>query len=109
LSVPSVPLALGVQADKTYTFANGMTLAPVLRLAWRHEFEAERPVEAGFLIAPGFDFKTQGAPAPRDSLQVSGALVLNITDTFVIYGDFKGEAAQSGSGLGGSGGFKLRF
>ncbi|MDR3527606.1 MAG: hypothetical protein P4L57_10020 [Rhizomicrobium sp.] len=109
MSVPSVPVTLGVQGDTSVDVGGGMTLMPVLRLGWRHEFETLRPVQAGFLIAPGFDFKTQGAEAPRDALEADAALVFNVSDNVVIYTNFAGAFSHSGTEMSGTGGLKLRF
>jgi outer membrane autotransporter protein len=109
MSVASVPLSLGVQGDRTFSFANGMSLMPVVRLAWRHEFDPKRPVQAGFEIAPGFDFTTHGAGAPKDALQVNASLVLKVNDSFGVYANFAGDAAKNGSDASGSAGFKVKF
>jgi outer membrane autotransporter protein len=79
------------------------------RLAWVHELQGERSTTQSFLIAPGFDFTTDGAAAVRDALRMDAGVSLNVGERLAIYGDFTGRFSQGGGSLGGMAGFRFRF
>lgn len=109
-SVLSLPLSLGMQADTSFSVDDDrMLIVPAARLAWVHEFEAERPTTQGFRIAPGFDFTTDGAEAMRDALRVDSGVSLNVGEKFALYGNFTGQFSHDGRSLGGEAGFRLTF
>jgi outer membrane autotransporter protein len=109
-TVLSLPVSLGLQADTSFTADDGrMLIVPAARLAWMHEFEAERPTTQSFLIAPGFDFTTDGADALRDAFRLDTGISLNIGERFAVYGNFTGVFSHDGGSLGGGAGFRLSF
>ena len=109
-NVTSVPGALGVQLDGNFPLgAGGMSLRPKVRVSWVHEFETERSNTASFLLAPGYGFKTTGAPAVSDAARVDAGAQLMITPALSIEGGFTGYFAGRGTSVGGTGSVKLRF
>lgn len=106
----SLPVSLGMQADTSFTADDGrMSIVPAARLAWVHEFEGQRATTQSFLIAPGFDFTTEGAQAMRDALRLDAGISLNVGERLAVYGDFTGVYSHDGGSLGGMAGFKLTF
>jgi uncharacterized protein with beta-barrel porin domain len=109
-SVWSVPLSLGVQADRTFVTSDGGTvITPALRLAWSHEFEPQRPVDPSFEIAPGFSFKTYGAAPSRDALQLKAGFTVNVAPDISVYANVSGNVADHSLFVGGTGGFRVTF
>ncbi len=109
-SVLSLPLSLGLQADTRFRVDDGrMSIVPAARLAWVHEFAAERPTTQHFQIAPGFNFNTDGAYAMRDALQLDAGVSVSLGERLAIYGSFTGVFSRGGRSMGGMAGFRLSF
>ena len=86
-----------------------MSIVPAARLAWVHEFSAERPTTQYFQIAPGFNFNTDGAYAMRDALQLDAGVFVSLGERLAIYGSFTGMFSRGGRSMGGMAGFRLSF
>jgi len=62
----SVPATLGLRFETLYGLGNGMSLRPVLSLAWGHDFAPQRNVTNALLALPGSSFEISGAQIARD-------------------------------------------
>jgi uncharacterized protein with beta-barrel porin domain len=49
-----------------------------MRAEWVHEFEPLRSIAPSFIVAPGFNFVIQGAPAATDFARLATGAKLNL-------------------------------
>lgn len=107
--ITSVPLSLGVQFDSTHALQNGWTLRPSLLVAWIHEFNPTRQVDASLQLLPSQGFTVYGASAPRNI----GRMVLGISGTnrsgVTGYLGLEANVSDRGQALGAKLGLNIRF
>jgi T5SS/PEP-CTERM-associated repeat protein len=85
-------LSVGFKADRSFALA-GATLTPSLQLAYGHEFDDRRAIEAAFLSAPATRFETVGASPGPDSVHVGLSLDLRLSSGAAVF--IKGETDQA--------------
>ena len=107
--VTSVPLSLGVQLDSTVALDNGWTLRPSVLMAWIHELNPTRQVDASLQLLPTQAFTVYGASAPQNV----GRLVLGLSGTnrsgLTGYVTIEGNVSDRGQALGARAGLSMRF
>ena len=108
-SVTSVESSLGIQVDRRFTLQNGHILMPFVRIAWVHEFNPERSMNASLTASPAATFSPQGALAASDAAKVNAGLKLDVTDRMGLYAYFEGEFSDHSHSYGGLGGFKIAW
>jgi len=69
--ITSLPVTLGVQVDSTVSSRQGWLVRPWARLAWVHEFNPTRQLNASLQLLPNQTFTVYGASAPRNLGKVS--------------------------------------
>jgi uncharacterized protein with beta-barrel porin domain len=105
----SVRSFLGGQAATTYRLGERMTVSPRLRLAWAHEFSADRQVNASFLSIPGAAFTVSGARPPRDSAIVGAGVDLALGRNVALFAQFDGDLSADGNAYAGTGGLRISW
>jgi uncharacterized protein with beta-barrel porin domain len=81
----SVRSFLGGQASTTFDIGERLTVSPRIRLAWAHEFTADRQVSASFLSLPGAAFTVSGARPARDAAIVGAGVDIGIGRSIALY------------------------
>jgi uncharacterized protein with beta-barrel porin domain len=84
---------LGVRSDKSFALANAM-LTLRGRLAWAHDFNADRSAAATFQALPGASFVVNGAAQPHDSALTSASAEVRLTNGWSAAATFEGEFAD---------------
>lgn len=105
----SLPLSIGLQANTTTSFANGVVFSPSLRAAWVHEFRPQREIEANFISFATPSFTIDGARAARDALRVTAGGTLAVTRAFGLFVSLDGEASGRSTMLSATGGARLSW
>jgi uncharacterized protein with beta-barrel porin domain len=105
----SVRSEIGGQIDATYRFDDGLTLKPRLRLAWAHEFSANRPLTASLQSLPAASFTVSGARAARDAAIVSAGLDIGLSSNVTGFAQLDGEFSLSGSAFAAAGGLRVTW
>ena len=108
-SVTSVESSLGIQLDTRIAMPRGHILTPFARIAWVHEFNPERSINAHLTSSPAATFSTQGAFASSDVAKVNAGLRLDLTDRMALYAYFEGEFSDRSHSYGGNGGLKFSW
>ena len=108
-TVDSEKLYIGAQIDTTRVFGNGIRVVPFARIAWEHEFNTDRTIDASFLALPGSGFTVAGTPAVSDAARITAGAKLDITNAVAIYGSFDGAFSGNGALYGGKGGVRVTF
>lgn len=107
--VTSVPLSLGVQIDSRIELDDGWTLRPSVLMAWIHELNPTRQVDASLQLLPTQAFTVYGASAPQNV----GRLVLGLSGTnrsgLTGYVTIEGNISDRGQALGARAGLSMRF
>ena len=107
--VTSVPISLGVQLDSAVMLKSGWTLRPSMLLAWIHELNPNRQVDATLQLLPSQTFTVYGASAPQNI----GRMVLGISGTnrsgLTGYVSFEANVFDRGQALGARAGLSMRF
>jgi len=93
---------LGVRADKSYALPNAM-LTLRGRLAWAHDFNADRSAAATFQALPGASFVVNGAAQPHDSALTTAAAELRWMNGWSVAATFEGEFADTVRSYAGKG------
>jgi len=76
-TLSSVPLSLGVQIDSEHALNDGWTLRPSMLVAWLHELNPSRYVDASLQLLPSQRFTIYGASTPKNV----GRTVLGLSGT----------------------------
>jgi outer membrane autotransporter protein len=107
--VSSLPLFLGAQVDSTDLMVFGNQASAWFRLAWEHEFEDSRTIQASFISAPGFDFIVAGATVPSDAARMDLGGKIWLTHNLSMLGNFSGAFSPGGNSYGGTAGFSYTW
>jgi uncharacterized protein with beta-barrel porin domain len=83
---------LGVRSDKAFALSNAM-LTLRGRLAWAHDFNANRSIATTFQALPGASFVVNGAAQPHDSALTTISAELRWMNGWSAAGTFEGEFA----------------
>jgi len=105
----SVRSFLGGEAATTFALGAGTTLTPRLRVAWAHEFTADRQVGASFLSIPGTAFTVNGARPARDAAIVGAGLDVGLGRAVTLFARFDGDLSGDGNAYAGSGGLRISW
>ena len=105
----SAPTFLGLQLKTQTDLFNGMVLSAWARMAWKHEWSAQRSTRSSFATASGFDFIINGATPTRDALRASLGMKLQLDQTVAITGNFDGDFARRGRGYTGTAGIRVNW
>ena len=108
-SVTSVESSLGIQLDTRIALPSGHTVTPFARVAWVHEFNPERSIDARLTASPAATFSTQGAFAASDVAKVNAGLRLDLTDRMALYAYFEGDYSDRSHSYGGNGGLRISW
>lgn len=73
------------------------------RVAWAHDFNADRNVTATFQALPGASFVTNGAARPADALLTSASAELKFNNGWAISGTVDGEFSKATRSYAGRG------
>jgi outer membrane autotransporter protein len=84
-------------------------LTPFVRVAWLHEFNPDRDVDALLTQSPAATFSPVGASAAEDAAKVDAGVRLDVTQRIALYGFFEGEFSDRGQGTAGFGGGDRQF
>jgi outer membrane autotransporter protein len=107
--ITSIPFSLGVQLDSTQVLNNGWTLRPSMLVAWIHELNPTRQVDASLQLLPAQSFTVYGASAPKNL----GRLVLGLSGTHrsgvTSYLALEANVSERGKALGARAGLSVRF
>lgn len=107
--VTSVPVSLGVQIDSAIALNNGWTLRPSMLVAWIHELNPSRQVDASLQLLPTQAFTVYGASAPQNV----GRMVLGLSGTnrsgLTGYVTVEANVSDRGQALGARAGLSMRF
>lgn len=93
---------LGIRGDKSYALSNAM-LTLRGRLAWAHDFSADRSTAATFQALPGASFVVNGATQPHDSALTTAAAELRWMNGWSAGATFEGEFANTVQSYAGKG------
>ncbi|MFV5490681.1 ESPR-type extended signal peptide-containing protein [Acinetobacter sp. ASP199] len=108
-SVYSAPLFIGAQFDKNFVFSEGV-IQPYARFALSHELSSTREMDASFVSAPGYIFRTQGGEPQRNSFDMNVGFKMTSITNLSIFGQYYGKyASSSSSDQGGSIGLELNW
>ena len=81
---------LGIRTDKSYAMMDGIfTLRG--RLAWAHDFNADRSIAATFQTLPGASFVVNGAAQAHDSALTTASAEIKWLNGFSVAATFEGE------------------
>lgn len=107
--ITSVPLTLGLQLDSAHVLNNGWTLRPSMLVAWIHNLNPTRQVDASLQMLPAQSFTVYGASAPKNV----GRLVLGLSGTHqagvTSYLALEANVSNQGQALGIKAGVNVRF
>jgi uncharacterized protein with beta-barrel porin domain len=93
---------LGVRGDRSFAVAHAM-LTLRGRLAWAHDFNADRSVGATFQALPGASFVVNGAVQPHDSALTTASAEVRWTSGWSAAATFEGEFADTVRSYAGKG------
>ncbi|WP_374665994.1 ESPR-type extended signal peptide-containing protein [Acinetobacter sp.] len=92
----SVPVFVGAQFDSMFMFSEG-SIQPYAKLSFAHDFSTKRPMEAGFVSAPGYKFEVQGAVPDANTMDVNIGFKMTSITNLAFYGQFNGQYSDNGA------------
>jgi outer membrane autotransporter protein len=98
-----------VQLDTRVELEDGQILIPFARVAWVHEFDADRSITGSPSSSPDFTFTTYGASAAEDLAKVNAGFSLDLTGGIGMFAYFDGEFSDSSESYTGNGGFRITW
>jgi outer membrane autotransporter protein len=105
----SVRSFLGAEATTAFSLDARTIVTPRIRLAWGHEFNLDRQVNAAFLSLPAAAFTVAGARPARDAALVSAGVDVALGRTVALYAQFDGDISGSGNAYAGTGGIRISW
>jgi len=105
----SVPLYLGVRLERLYGLGNGMSVRPILSLAYGHDFAAQSQISNTLLGLSGNPFGISGAQIARDFAQTKAGFELAFAPNAVAFVNFDGQFSNRDQLYGGKGGVKFTW
>ncbi|MGO9171845.1 MAG: autotransporter outer membrane beta-barrel domain-containing protein, partial [Rhodomicrobium sp.] len=107
-SMTSLESSAGIQVDTRIPFANGI-LTPFTRVAWVHEFNPDRNINASLTLSPAATFSPEAAFVGSDAAKVDAGLKFDVTGSIALFAYFDGEFSGQGKNYAGNGGFKISW
>jgi outer membrane autotransporter protein len=107
-TIPSVPAYLGAQIDGRANLDYGESVYAWMRAEWVHEFEPLRSIDPAFIVAPGFNFVIQGAPAATDFARLATGAKLNLGPNVSLSASFDADLYSTPS-YSGWAGFRVQW
>jgi len=83
--ITSLPVTLGIQIDSAMNSSQGWLVRPWARLAWVHEFNPTRQLDASLQLLPNQTFTVYGASAPRNLGKASFGVTGTNTEGLTAY------------------------
>ena len=108
-SVVTAPTFVGLQFSRSVDLGYGMSLYGWLRVAWRHELDPTRSIEAAFISAPGFNFLINGAPGVANMARIDTGVRLAVARNVSLFGVFQGDFGSGSRNVTGSGGLLVSW
>jgi uncharacterized protein with beta-barrel porin domain len=90
----SVTGTIGVQAETDFGSSGNWQISGLGRMAWVHEFEAQRSITASFVNLPGYSFTTTGADAETDLMRITAGLTLNDNKGSTLFATLTGDLSE---------------
>ena len=107
--VNDVPAFIGARLEASYKIGNGMTLTPILRLAYVHQFANSEVTVTNLLAGGGTSFSPNGTLLGRNSAQTKAGFELSIGRGVVVFANFDGLFSSTDQLYGGRGGIRISY
>ena len=108
-SATSLRSYLGANVQAPVELGNGMELTPNLRLAWVHEFDRTRRIDAYLVNLPEASFSIGGARPAGDGLEASIGAQLGVTQNVKLFANLNGDFYHGGRSYAAMAGLKVIF
>ena len=105
----SMPVSLGAQFDTRVTFGDHGLWAPFVRVAWVHELEPQRPIDALIQVLPSSFFTGQGVQADVNTVAIEAGTRLWLNQSVSAFATFKGDFSSRTQGYAATGGFDFAW
>jgi subtilase-type serine protease len=104
----SLPVFAGLRLDGILPMG-GLAARPFVQVAYIHEFEPTRNLEAGLVSLPGASFLVEGARPAENAAQVKVGLDVAVRPGVTLYANFDGEFSGVQTVYAGKGGLRMSF
>ena len=108
-SVTSLPASLGIAFDSKMPIGSGMSLIPFGRVAWVHEFNTRRTIDASLISLPTAAFSVEGARPTADTAKITVGVRLEVGNNVDLFTKFDGEFSGHTGSVAGTGGLKVTW
>ncbi|MDX7952386.1 autotransporter domain-containing protein [Lichenihabitans sp. Uapishka_5] len=105
----SLPVFTGVRVDGLMPVGTGMVARPFVQVAYVHELEPTRNLEANFVSLPRASFLVEGARPAKNGAEVKVGADLTIRPGVTLTAHFDGEFSGVQQVYGGRGGLRVDF
>lgn len=105
----SVPAYMGLRFERLFDLSGGMTLKPVLSLAYGHDFAPQREITNALVGLASNPFEIDGAQVARDFAQTKAGFELAFAPNAVAFVNFDGKFSSRDQVYVGKGGIKLAW
>jgi outer membrane autotransporter protein len=101
--------SLGIQLDRSFDISDKWSMYPLLRMAWVHEFQTNRSVNASLQALPTGNWTTYGASAASNAANIGISLQAISKQGFAIFASGNAEASSTTQSYMGELGIKWLF
>ena len=91
----SEPGSLGVQLDHSFDINDKWSLYPLLRMAWVHEFQTDRSVNASLQALPTSNWTVNGASAASNAANIGITVQAMIKHGVAVFASGNTETSSS--------------
>jgi uncharacterized protein with beta-barrel porin domain len=105
----SEPGSLGIQLDRSFDVSDKWTMYPLLRMAWVHEFQTDRSINASLQALPTSNWTVNGASAAYNAANVGISFQAMNKQGIAIFASGNAEASSTTQSYMGELGVKWLF
>ncbi len=105
----SLPVFAGVRVDGLMPVGTGMVARPFIQVAYIHEFEPTRNLQANIVSLTGASFLVEGARPAENAAQLKAGFDLAVRPGVTLTANFDGEFSGVQTVYGGKGGLRINF
>jgi outer membrane autotransporter protein len=105
----SEPGSLGIQLDRSFDVSDKWTMYPLLRMAWVHEFQTDRSINASLQALPTTNWTVNGASAAYNAANVGISFQAMNKQGIAIFASGNAEASSTTQSYMGELGVKWLF
>lgn len=104
-----VPGFIGARVEASYALGNGMTIRPIVRVAYVHQFASAPILQTALISSPSATFASNTTLLGPDSVLTKAGFELDVVKNTVVFANFDGLFSKNDDLYGGRAGVRYSF